>query len=273
MRVRLHDESRLRDICVILMSAGLGDYAVVHGSAASGTISYVRTDVGQVLISDVDILVKVPLSDAEKAELSREIAPGFASSAGELAPSARVSVKAIGPMFRRTAESASLLWSARVHGVSARDVVRGRHASRTLDVGMVRYPFGLQYAELRWLMLAGQDPLGNLAALYELAKACGRFVGTPLVKDTRCSVSHTERSLRTFLLSTLPAVRRHLAGRAFDAIRSWAETPCDVKRGLDAETKRACVEGLRATVVRRWPVSVLRERLDACAEEIAHASN
>jgi hypothetical protein len=244
-----------------LVTAGLGTRVVFHGSSAWGAMSSVRSEVGLLLVSDVDMFASDALSELECCQVAADLQRTFSAAAGVTAPGARISVKRAGHELSQYVEGRSLVLSALRGGRTAMSVYRCGWPS-SASRPRVEYPFALHYAYLRWLSWAGRGPEWDVAALYELAKGCRRS----LLGDDCRAVSdgtHSERSLRSYLLSVLPAFRNSVLGVGWTTIFAWLRFYGRGTCVVSSESRNAALNEFTSLATRHWPKSLLLHRLRA----------
>src|ERR1019366_8741995 len=130
---------------------GFGTSAVIHGSAATRRNTFLDVDGAIILMSDVDVLLRCPISFLEVESLQGELSRVFSTELGaHSGPNSRVSIKCVTPEFLRTCEAASLLRSAGAAGVTANTLFeRGR--ATPCQEGCVDFPFAMPYSLWHWI--------------------------------------------------------------------------------------------------------------------------
>jgi hypothetical protein len=205
-----------------LVQAGYGKHAVIHGSAASSSGSFVLSDWGPLSVSDVDVLLIDDLPASHVAELQAGLSDVCVAAMGGMAgPNARVSVKTVSNGFVTACEAESLMHSATFGGRTAFAV---HNSSRRLTPTHrdIHFPYALEYGYLRWLNFAPTRGPSQVAALYELAKGLLRVrlaVGRGRDEATISLISDREL-IRTIEL-LLPLATRKLGSHATRIAAEW----------------------------------------------------
>jgi hypothetical protein len=246
-----------------LVSLGFGRTSRIHGSAASGSASYVESEFGLLNMSDIDVFA-YDSSPSEVRILERELTHTYDQAIDvRQTQNAKVSVRATSQAIVLHPEMRSLRWSAVVAGQSAAEYCHHPRRLVTHCDVTVAFPFALQFGLARWIEFAVAPGPTQLTALYELTKALQRASIAYGFAHKTSSISRcTDRQLRIFATKLLPILRGIMSVRETGVVGRWlANYPDSSTLVLMAD--RGAVEGaIRRFIARTMPRSALLTRMD-----------
>lgn len=240
---------------------GLGDTAVIHGSAATGCSTFVDTGSAEILMSDVDVILCASMLEVDLLALQRELSRTYLSAVGVHAGSnSRVSVKSVDASFCQTSEAPSLLLSARVGGCSAARLFRSPHAEPR-HAELVEFPFALPYAVWHWTKEMDDSSGARATAVYELCKGLWRtFAPHSALACQTVRVISLDDGLR-YLKSQEFVLRRLLPRATANVISDWLRSRDPATDSVASARLRLCEEELAIVLRRRWQNSILAHRM------------
>lgn len=230
--------SSLRAVAGIIDSAQLARVAYLHGSMAWSRGSCVLSGGELYAVSDVDLYIAAPLPTGDVDRLGAECTRVYrAMLRGSQTPAAKVSVQSA-QQFEGSAEAAGMLCSATHLGVPVSRILTRKPWLR--PQGVPPYDFAVPYGFQRWICWAGRDDASNIAALYEITKACGRLFRDAAWWPHKRSLM-TDLELREELVSYLQRLRRTPWAPMAMIVREWLGCDGAAFRSLSRDQHRiAC---------------------------------
>lgn len=256
----------LTDVAKRFVKRDLGDQAFVHGSAATGSVSFLSFGDGVYLVSDIDIIVNesMEVTNCSKFEAELFFLPQWHLKA-HWSPAVKVSIKHLNDEFRESIEGTSLIESLFSTGVPIVKFANGSQSYLNGARKEICFPYALPYAIYRWLSWAGNGPESNAAALYELAKGCLRTI-----KQTEKSISCKpkvlfESHLRKIVCQYIISLSYPIVGTHNKILLSWAKNQHTSKPSLCE--REIIYEELQSFVKINLSNSILNKKLNSLQME------